>query len=355
MPISGYFDVPFAASGDLATVPDAVQPDGSVSYTQGYGIDYQEDPAVDPTTALEIERTKMNQLFNDITKAIQNWQQACIPPFITSAMNNGTPFSYSAGNMVYLTGVPYRSVVNANTDTPPSAKWMPVPLATPLFPANNLSDVANPATSRANLAAAKSGANSDITSINVGAGTMAVLGDGGLSVANHTNTAAAPVTGSSVTSTVQTVTPVVTTGAGPTQLQLANDTVINCTNIAGNMGIPVIAAAATSANQLTQLSQFSGGQGLFGWASSPSGVGGARTFRNWGVSNLIPPGGSQTLNYANPFPNGVWLANISIQGAPSTNPQTDAPYYELTSLAQITIHNPDPDSGLVVSFEAIGN
>jgi len=39
-PSSGYFDTVFGVDGTLVTVPDGIQGDGSVSYTQGWGVDY---------------------------------------------------------------------------------------------------------------------------------------------------------------------------------------------------------------------------------------------------------------------------------------------------------------------------
>lgn len=122
MPIDGYFDVVFAENGDVDPVPDDIQPDGSVSYDSGYGVDYELDPASNPN-ALNIERTKMNQLFLDITTAIQQYQQHGTPPFITSVMNGGSPYSYSKYDRVLYSGVTYTSLENSNTDTPPSSKW----------------------------------------------------------------------------------------------------------------------------------------------------------------------------------------------------------------------------------------
>ena len=120
-PIDGYFDVIFGVDGDRAAVPDAVDPSGYVSFTQGYPIGYEIAPG-DPGS-LPVERDKMNQLFYDITSAIQAYQQFGTPPFITSAMNGGAPFSYSIDARVVLDGVVYESLQNTNTDTPPSSKW----------------------------------------------------------------------------------------------------------------------------------------------------------------------------------------------------------------------------------------
>ncbi|HCT5884303.1 TPA: phage tail protein, partial [Proteus mirabilis] len=35
------FKIPFATQGDKTVVPVEIQTDGSVSYTQGYGYDYE--------------------------------------------------------------------------------------------------------------------------------------------------------------------------------------------------------------------------------------------------------------------------------------------------------------------------
>ncbi|SFN19868.1 Phage tail fibre repeat-containing protein [Izhakiella capsodis] len=63
------FKTPFAAQGDRAVVPVETQTDGSVSYTQGYGYDYERDQTTDPA-AKDIEREKMNAVFHDVTEAV---------------------------------------------------------------------------------------------------------------------------------------------------------------------------------------------------------------------------------------------------------------------------------------------
>jgi hypothetical protein len=70
-----------------------------------------------------VGRAQFNQILNDITAAIQNWQQNGIPPFITTAMNNGSPFSYAQYAIVFYEGTAYQSAISSNTDTPPSANW----------------------------------------------------------------------------------------------------------------------------------------------------------------------------------------------------------------------------------------
>ena len=130
MPISGYFDQVFANDGDLNTVPDAAQPSGSVSYNQGFPILYSTPVG---SGGLLVPRTAFNQLFYDVTAAIQNWQQNTIAPFITSTMNGGSPYSYSQYNMVLHGGVAYISLQNSNTDAPPSGKWAALALGAPIL------------------------------------------------------------------------------------------------------------------------------------------------------------------------------------------------------------------------------
>lgn len=142
MPINGYFDVVFGKDGDLTAVPDSAQPDGSVSYDQGYGPDYELDPTSNPD-ALLIERRKFNQLLFDMTTAIQSWQQNSFAPFITPTMNGGTPFSYPAYIMVLYdpgSGLQlYQSLRGSNTDLPTVASsWAAIPLGLQSFTTGDL-------------------------------------------------------------------------------------------------------------------------------------------------------------------------------------------------------------------------
>lgn len=116
------FITPFAEAGDRAEMPDT--PAGSDSnYQTGYPSEYEEDPVVNPLTAKFVERDKSNQLYNDITANIKEWQEHGFPEFITSANNGGVPFSYKKNSIVTYLGVDYTSKENSNTDVPPSSKW----------------------------------------------------------------------------------------------------------------------------------------------------------------------------------------------------------------------------------------
>lgn len=115
-----FFDIPFAIDGDLTAVPDGVQSNGSVSYTQGYGINYSTPVA---GGGLNFPRTQHNQLLNDITTALQQYQM------------NGVPLFYAGMSVAPFTGYPkyarvlqsdgnvYISLIADNTDVPPSSNW----------------------------------------------------------------------------------------------------------------------------------------------------------------------------------------------------------------------------------------
>lgn len=120
-PSSGYFDTPFGADGELASIPDASQVDGSVSYTDGWGVDYT---LINTNPSYKaMPWGQFNQLYYDITSAIQVIQQGSPAAFITTSMNGGSPYVYPKGAVVSSGGVSYISLVGSNADTPPSAKW----------------------------------------------------------------------------------------------------------------------------------------------------------------------------------------------------------------------------------------
>ncbi len=121
-----FFRIPFATSGDKTAIPDPVDGGGSVSYTEGYGVDYQlqkTNPA-----AKNIERDKMNELFFDVTTAIAELQSQGVPDFISTALNGGTPYSYALNAIVKYSGELYISIAAANVDLPSVVtKWALLP------------------------------------------------------------------------------------------------------------------------------------------------------------------------------------------------------------------------------------
>lgn len=123
-----FFRIPFATSGDKTAVPDALDASGNVSYTEGYGLDYQRQKT-DPA-AKNIERDKMNEIFFDITTALGELQSKGVPDFITSALNGGTAYSYAINAIVRYSNDVYLSLANSNTALPSDAtKWALIPTA----------------------------------------------------------------------------------------------------------------------------------------------------------------------------------------------------------------------------------
>lgn len=122
-----FFGIPFATTGDKTPIPVATQSDGSVSYSQGFGPDYQKDQATDPA-AKDVPRDRMNQVLFDLSTATREYQVSGTPDFITSALNGGTPFSYSKNARVKWTDSEiYESRIDNNTDAPTvAASWRKV-------------------------------------------------------------------------------------------------------------------------------------------------------------------------------------------------------------------------------------
>ena len=111
------FKVPFAIQGDKKAIPVEVQADGSLSYTQGYGYDYERDQATDPA-AKDIEREKMNGIFYDLSSALgevqifgyAKWSEA------------GTP--YPIRSIVYHNKKAWQSKIeNNNTEPAAGIAW----------------------------------------------------------------------------------------------------------------------------------------------------------------------------------------------------------------------------------------
>lgn len=68
------FIIPFAATGDKTAVPNTLQPDGTVSYAQGFGPDYELDKTLDPVNAKDVPRDQTNQIYFDLTDAVGEQQ-----------------------------------------------------------------------------------------------------------------------------------------------------------------------------------------------------------------------------------------------------------------------------------------
>lgn len=105
------FKIPFATQGDRTSIPDDVQADGAVSYTQGYSYDYERNQQTDPA-AKDIEREKMNGIFHDITQAIGELQSFGFPKWAAE----GKPYPIRA--IVYHKNKTWQSKIENNNVEP---------------------------------------------------------------------------------------------------------------------------------------------------------------------------------------------------------------------------------------------
>lgn len=128
--LTKYYVDAFGITGTITpVVPDAPDPSGFMSYSQGFTFDYQRDLTSDPL-AKSPTYVNFNNIFYDITLNIQDYQRWGFPGFITAANNAGTAFTYGHYAIVRYSAsgaAPYNlymSLVDGNADTPPSAKWL---------------------------------------------------------------------------------------------------------------------------------------------------------------------------------------------------------------------------------------
>lgn len=120
-----YFDIPFARDGDRTSTPDQIQLDGSVSFQDGFGFDY-ERPAINPLTGQPdplykpIPRDRMNGLFHDITESLGIVQQQGFADWTPNAA------PYPAQAWVRHDGNVWRSIIASNSFEPGIEGWVPV-------------------------------------------------------------------------------------------------------------------------------------------------------------------------------------------------------------------------------------
>lgn len=113
------FVVLFAATGDKTTTPDATDPAGAISYSQGWGSQYQlanTDPSYRP-----VGRQEMNGVLNDITGAIAEIQVQGFPTWVPVT---GLVTPYPINAWVRYNNAVWRSLIANNSDTPvEGASW----------------------------------------------------------------------------------------------------------------------------------------------------------------------------------------------------------------------------------------
>jgi hypothetical protein len=118
-----YFVHPFASGGDKTAVPDEAQVDGSVSYSTGWGFDYERnpDPLVDPLTK-DVPRDQSNQLGFDVTENIKFFQDFTAPEWSAAKVAIS---GYPRNARVAVAGIIYISTVADNISTPgASSTWI---------------------------------------------------------------------------------------------------------------------------------------------------------------------------------------------------------------------------------------
>lgn len=113
---------PFAASGDKEQIPQTKQDTGEISFSEGYGPDYEKDLDND-TGAKTIERAKLNWLLCLVTSEIKKYQEQGIPDCISKEDNGGIDSPYAAAAMVRYNNKIYYSLKDANTDKPDTNSW----------------------------------------------------------------------------------------------------------------------------------------------------------------------------------------------------------------------------------------
>lgn len=111
------FVVPFASTGNKTAVPNTLQPDGTVSYAQGFGPDYELDKTVDPVNAKDVPRAQTNQLYYDLTDAVGEQQLYGV------ALWGADRAPYPLNARAYHTGKLWQSNVANNNGEPGVSGW----------------------------------------------------------------------------------------------------------------------------------------------------------------------------------------------------------------------------------------
>lgn len=116
-----YYQTPFANLGDVTTVPVSGTELGTINFTYGYGSNYSQSVQTNPS-ALTVDRLTFNYLLNTITANWQQLYQTGVVPFITTAMNGGSPYSYAANAVCQGADTNiYFNYLASNTGTPGTA------------------------------------------------------------------------------------------------------------------------------------------------------------------------------------------------------------------------------------------
>lgn len=115
---------PWATTGDRSTVPFDTDPGGSVSYSQGFGPDYEIAPG-DPGWK-PVPRDGTNGFYYDLTDNIRQYQLNGAPDWHPAADNGGVAVSYPIDAIVRHVDTVWRSIAANNTAEPgtDATKWV---------------------------------------------------------------------------------------------------------------------------------------------------------------------------------------------------------------------------------------
>ena len=124
------FIIPFAATGDKTAVPNTLQPDGTVSYAQGFGPDYELDKTLDPINAKDVPRDQTNQLYFDLTDAVGEQQLYGV------ALWGADRAPYPLNARAYHNDKLWRSSVINNSGEPGVSGWDDISVSSTVVLAN---------------------------------------------------------------------------------------------------------------------------------------------------------------------------------------------------------------------------
>jgi hypothetical protein len=123
------FVVPFASTGDKTVTPDATDPAGAISYSQGWGSQYQL-PDTDPSYR-PVGRQEMNGVLFDVTGAIAELQTLGFPIWVPVA---GLVSPYEINAYVRHNNVVYRNTIANNSAAPDAVGSLWADVSTPVVP-----------------------------------------------------------------------------------------------------------------------------------------------------------------------------------------------------------------------------
>lgn len=119
-----FFLYPFAEAGDTTAIPNTGGSTGPVNYQYGFTPNYELNILTNPS-AIPIPRQQMNQLFFDITTALQQYQSQGTYPWV--APGSGGPANYPIFARTLYNGQVWESQVATNTSVPGAdANWLPI-------------------------------------------------------------------------------------------------------------------------------------------------------------------------------------------------------------------------------------